>query len=267
MILDADNLRIAKGGATILDGVAFHLAEGEVVGLIGPNGAGKTTLLRCLIGLDRPDVGSVRLRGRGLDQWPRQALAREISYLAQSVPCHWPMAVERVVALGRLPHLPPWQSGSGDDIAAVHRAMEATDITHLRGRQVNSLSGGEQARVQMARALAVGGRLLFADEPVAGLDPGHQIQVMDLLHRHANGPRSVIVVLHDLTLAARYCHRLVLMAKGRVVADGPPSQVLTPGHLAAVYGIRARIERAEDGLLVVPAGLSQTSPLAASTPA
>jgi iron complex transport system ATP-binding protein len=255
-MLDATDIHVAKGDTAILDGAAFHLENGEMVGLIGPNGAGKTTLLRCLLGLDRPDRGDIRLGGRPVRGWPARALAGEIAYLAQNAACHWPMAVERVVALGRLPHLGPWQSATDNDAEAVERSMRATDVLHLRNRQATTLSGGEQARVQLARALAVGARLLFADEPVAGLDPGHQIQVMELLRRHVGGTRSVVIVLHDLTLAARYCTRLVLMAKGRVVADGPPSQVMTAENLAAVYGIQARIEQQDEGLLVIPAGLA-----------
>jgi iron complex transport system ATP-binding protein len=256
MMFDATGIHVAKGGAAILDGATFRLENGEMVGLIGPNGAGKTTLLRCLLGLDRPDRGDIRLKGRPVRDWPARALAAEIAYLAQSAACHWPMVVERVVALGRLPHLGPWQSATDKDADAVERSMRATDVLHLRGRQATTLSGGEQARVQLARALAVGARLLFADEPVAGLDPGHQIQVMELLRRHVGDTSSVVIVLHDLTLAARYCTRLVLMARGRVVADGPPERVMTAENLAAVYGIQARIERQDEGLLVIPAGLA-----------
>lgn len=257
-MLDASDIHLKKGGNAILDGAHFHLGEGEMVGLIGPNGAGKTTLMRSLLGLDCPDRGEIRLGDRPISGWSARALAAEIAYLSQSAACHWPMAVERVVALGRLPHLGPWQSPGSDDLEAVDHAMGATDVLHLRHRQATTLSGGEQARVQLARSLAVGARLLFADEPVAGLDPGHQIQVMELLRRHVGGRRSTVIVLHDLTLAARYCTRLVLMAKGRVVADGPPVEVMTPVNLAQVYGIEARIEAHETGLLVVPAGLSGT---------
>jgi iron complex transport system ATP-binding protein len=256
MNLTATDIHVAKGGNPILDGAAFHLEGGEMVGLIGPNGAGKSTLLRSLIGLDRPDHGDIRLGEKPIRDWPARSLAAEIAYLAQSAACHWPMAVERVVALGRLPHLNPWQTVSNDDVEVIDRAMRATDVFHLRERQATTLSGGEQARVQLARALAVGARLLFADEPVAGLDPGHQIQVMELLRRHVKDTSSVVIVLHDLTLAARYCTRLVLMSKGCVVADGPPAMVMTAENLAAVYGIQARIEEQDGHLLVIPAGLA-----------
>lgn len=257
MILEATGLSFVRDGATILHDVDFRLDPNEVVGLIGPNGAGKTTLLRCLIGLARPERGDIRLDGRSLAEWPSRARAGAMAYLAQNPDCHWPMSVERVVALGRLPHLDPWQAIAPGDIAAIERAIQATDISHLRDRSVTSLSGGERARVLLARALAVEAPFLFADEPVAGLDPGHQIQVMDLLRRSAGRDRAAVVVLHDLTLAARHCTRLVLLAEGRVVADGPPGEVLTAPILARIYGIAARIETHDGALMVVPEGLAQ----------
>ncbi|NFV78813.1 ABC transporter ATP-binding protein [Magnetospirillum aberrantis] len=257
-MLTATDIHLRRGDNTVLKGVDFHLSMGEMIGLIGPNGAGKTSLLRCLVGLERPERGEIRLGDKSLAHWPARALASEIAYLAQSAACHWPMAVERIVALGRLPHLGSWQSPAATDVAAVKQAMAATDVAHLRHRQATALSGGEQARVQLARSLAVGARGLFADEPVAGLDPGHQIQVMELLRGHARSGHAVVIVLHDLTLAARYCSRLVLMAEGKVAAEGSPAEVMTPGNLAAVYGIAARIETHDTGLLVVPAGLAHS---------
>jgi len=256
MRLEARGLALTRGGQSILAEVDFQVGPGEVVGLIGPNGAGKTSLLRCLVGLAAPDRGTVSLDGRLLAAWPSRARAAVLAYLAQHPDCHWPMSAERVIALGRLPHLDPWQGIAPTDSRAIEAAIAATDVGHLRDRPVTTLSGGERARVLLARALAVEAPFLFADEPVAGLDPGHQIQVMELFRRVGGGERSVVVVLHDLTLAARYCSRLVLLAAGRVIADGAPEQVLTPPRLAQVYGIAARIERHDSGLLVVPDGLA-----------
>ncbi|CCG41985.1 ABC transporter ATP-binding protein [Magnetospirillum molischianum] len=266
MILEAAGLSFVRGVAKVLHDVDFRLDPGEVVGLIGPNGAGKTTLLRCLIGLAPPSQGDIRLNGRPLADWPSRARAGAMAYLAQSPDCHWPMSVERVVALGRLPHLDPWQAIAPGDIGAIERAIDATDIGHLRHRPVTALSGGERARVLLARSLAVEAPFLFADEPVAGLDPGHQMQVMELLRGSANSERATVVVLHDLTLAARYCTRLVLLAEGRVVADGPPGVVLTASNLARIYGIAARIETHDGALMVVPEGLvAARRPLASET--
>ncbi|HXG28067.1 MAG TPA: ABC transporter ATP-binding protein, partial [Nevskiales bacterium] len=166
--------------------------------------------------------------------------------------CHWPMPVAQVVALGRLPHRAPWARVPPADAAAVQRALQAADVAHLADRPVTQLSGGERARVLLARALAVEARVLLADEPTAGLDPAHQLGVMEVLRRRAQSGAGVVVVLHDLTLAARFCDRLLLLGEGRVVADGAAEQVLTEQNLAQVYGIEAHRAAGAEGLLVVP---------------
>ena len=256
-VLEASNVSVRKGpGRPILDDASMRLSEGEMVGLIGPNGAGKTTLLRVLVGLQKADTGKIALRGTPVAEWKSREIAREIAYLAQNAVCSWPMQVERVVALGRLPHLDRWSQLADDDLQAIERVLKATNVAHLRARKATTLSGGEQARVMLARALAVGAPTLFADEPVSGLDPGHQIQVMELLSRHARGKRTTVAVLHDLTLASRYCSRLILMCEGRIVADGSPEAVLSAETLAAVYGIEARIGCDGGILSVVPCGLA-----------
>jgi iron complex transport system ATP-binding protein len=250
MILEAQAIVQSKGGARILDGAAASAGPGEVVGLIGPNGAGKTTLLKIMAGLDRPAAGAVTLGGRPLSAFRRREVARHVGYLAQGAICHWPLTAERLVALGRLPHLGPWDRPSSEDEAAIDRAMAETDVTHLRGRVATTLSGGERARVMLARALAGQPDLLLADEPAAGLDPGHQLQIMHLFRILAGQGRGVLVVLHDLTLAARFCDRLVLLDKGCVAAAGRAATVLSEAMLARVYGIRAIY--GQDGKTIVP---------------
>jgi iron complex transport system ATP-binding protein len=165
---------------------------------------------------------------------------------------HWPLSVERLVALGRLPHLGPLSRLSEADEAAIADAMVRADVTELAGRVATELSGGERARVMLARALAAGAAGLIVDEPLASLDPGHQIDVMDLLAREAATGTLVVAVLHDLTMAARYCHRLLLISDGALIADGPPADVLTTQRLRAIYGITARIEEQAGVPFVVP---------------
>ncbi len=236
----------------ILKGVSTSFAAGELVGLIGPNGAGKTTLLRACASLIPLSGGEIVLNETPLARWDRRARARIMGYLAQERAVLWPLSAERLVALGRLPHLGPWDTLSDADQAAVSQAMTATDVLHLATRPVTALSGGELTRVLIARLLAGAPEVLLADEPVSGLDPAHAMQVLDIFRSLARGGHAVIVVLHDLTLAARYCDRLVLLDGGRVAADGAPLTVLTPDRLAASYGITADILNHGDAPLIIP---------------
>ncbi|MDO6414940.1 ABC transporter ATP-binding protein [Sphingomonas sp. BIUV-7] len=250
--LSIDNLSVALGRRSVVRDVSASLEAGSLVGIVGPNGAGKSTLLRAMLGLVAPSAGHVRIDDADLASLPRAAIARQLAYLPQGQTLHWPLAVERLVALGRLPHLAPMSGMSATDIAAIDRAMERSDVTPLRGRIATELSGGERARVLLARALAVEAPALLADEPLASLDPGHQIDVMNLLLDEAQSGKLVVAVLHDLTMAARYCDRLLLIHAGRLVADGPPLAVLTSDRLRDVYGIRARIETESGRALILP---------------
>jgi iron complex transport system ATP-binding protein len=237
MKLEARNIAVSFGQTTVLGSVDLAVTSGEMVGLIGPNGSGKTTLLRVLANLHAPEAGNVTLEGRGLGEIGERELSKRIAYLAQGGDVHWPMRVAALVALGRLPHRRAFRDPSKSDLAAIEHAMTAADVGSLRDRTMMHLSGGERMRVLLARALAVEGSLLLADEPVAALDPLHQLRVMELLRDTARRGTGVIVVLHDLSLAARFCDRLVLIAHGGIVAEGRPADVLTPPHLAKAYGV------------------------------
>ncbi|MES2175368.1 MAG: ABC transporter ATP-binding protein [Pseudomonadota bacterium] len=250
----AQGLTVRLGRHAAVEHVDVTLEPGAFVGVIGPNGAGKSTLIRALLGLVKPASGVVTIDGQDVAGIDRLAIARAVAYLPQGQTLHWPLSVERLVALGRLPHLGPLSRLTAADEAAVEAAMARADVLHLKGRVATELSGGERARVLLARALAVSARGLIADEPLAALDPGHQIDVMDLLRGEARGGALVVTVLHDLSMAARYCDRLLLMDGGALVADGAPMDVLTADALAKVYGVTARIERDGDMPLIVPTG-------------
>ncbi|MEF8793181.1 ABC transporter ATP-binding protein [Thiohalorhabdus sp.] len=252
--LQARQLSLSLGGEPVVAGVDLALHPGEVVAVLGPNGAGKSTLLRALAGLQSPLHGEVLLAGESLAAMKGNRRAREVGYLPQAATVHWPLPVERVVALGRLPHMSPWQRLSAADGYAVDRALAATGVEGLRRRTVTELSGGERARVLLARVLAGEPNCLLADEPVAGLDPYHQVHFMELVREYAGEGRTVALVMHDLNLAARFCDRLVLMDQGRLVADGSAREVLDPGHLARVFGIRAVYGESEGEPYVVPWG-------------
>jgi iron complex transport system ATP-binding protein len=251
-LLSAQSVTVELGARRVLDGIDFGIKAGELVGLLGPNGAGKTTLLRALAGLQPVQQGRVQLLDQAIGDYDASDRARRLAYLPQAGQCHWSMPVAQVVALGRLPHRAPWARMPATDHAAVQRAMDAADVAYLAERPATELSGGERARVLLARALAVESQLLLVDEPTAGLDPAHQLGVMDVLKARAQAGIGVIVVLHDLTLAARFCNRLVLLDQGRVVADAAPVEVLTAVNLREVYAIEAYQAQTEQGMLVVP---------------
>ena len=254
--LAAESVRVALGdrlgGRIAIDGVSAAIEGGDFVGLIGPNGAGKTTLLRALAGLVAPAAGAITLDGRPLSAIGRDDRARRIGYLPQDGTIHWAVPVTDVVLMGRLPHLGAWQRAAENDRAIAARAMAALDIADLAQRPATRLSGGEKARVLLARALAGEPQILLADEPVAGLDPYHRLEVMEHLAGLAAAGAGVVVVLHDLSLAARFCRRLVLLDRGRVAAQGAPAEVLTPERLASVYRIEAVRGRHEGADYVLP---------------
>ncbi|MEQ9444812.1 MAG: ABC transporter ATP-binding protein [Rhodospirillaceae bacterium] len=238
--------------ALIVDDVSFKAHGGQLVGLIGPNGAGKTTLIKAMAGLLKPSKGAMALDGCDLTVWSKPALAQRVGYLSQTRAVHWPVTVARLVSLGRIPHRGPWDSLSEDDQMAIDAALTLTDSTEIKDRTITTLSGGELARVLLARVLAGEPQVILADEPVSGLDPGHRLQVLGGLKALAQSGRLVVVVLHDLTLASRFCDRLILMNHGRVAADGAPKDVLTPARLSSVYGITSLQVTDGDEAAVLP---------------
>jgi iron complex transport system ATP-binding protein len=250
MRIEARGLRVSLKGREVLRGLDLSAEPGQLTAIVGRNGAGKTTLLKALAGLVAPGAGMALLDGRPLGAWDRGSLARTLAYLPQERLVHWALTARAVVALGRLPYQPLGAGESAADRAAVAAALAAMDAAHLAHRPVSELSGGERARVLIARALAQEPRVLLADEPAAGLDPAHQLTLFRHLAGLAEAGRTVAVAVHDLSLAARFCHSIALVDGGRTVAAGKPQDVLIPQHLAAAYGIRAHLH-AIDGVPVV----------------
>jgi len=238
-LLSLENLTARRGKCPVVDHVSFTVQPGEVIGLLGPNGAGKTTLMRGALGLIAASGYS------SLAALDPRARSKAAAWLPQQRDIAWPMPVEAVVRLGRLPH-----GDEGQDL--VDAAMARMDIGAMRDRPATALSGGEQARVLIARMLAQDAPLLMADEPVAGLDPAHQISTMQVFEALAKEGRSVLVSLHDLGLAVRHCTRLILMQAGQVVADGAPLDVLTPDRLRSVFGITAFVSQGSQGPIFQP---------------
>lgn len=251
-LLALDGVTVRRGNRVVLDGVSARVEAGELVGLLGPNGAGKTTLLRVALGL-QPAKGGIALGGAPLSALAPRDRALRAAYVPQDRAVAWPMRVAALVALGRMPH----RASPAADRAAVDAALDAMDLQALRDRPATALSGGELARALIARALAQEAPLLLADEPNAGLDPAHALATMARFRAIARAGRGVLLSSQDLGLAARWCDRLILLDAGRMVADGPPAAVLTPGALAQVYGVRAHFAADAAGPLIMPTGLAR----------
>jgi iron complex transport system ATP-binding protein len=251
--VELEHVTVRAGGRAIVDGISLEVERGAWVSLLGPNGAGKTTVLRVLAGL-RHFQGSVRLAGRELGALRRREAARLVALVPQTPVAPPAMTVGEYVLLGRTPHLPVLAREGDDDRAAASTALGRLELSPLVDRTLGSLSGGELQRAVIARAVAQAAPILLLDEPTTSLDVGHQQQVLELVDelRRADG-LTVLAAMHDLTLASQYGDRVVLVADGRVLADGAARDVLTRERIASLYGASVRIVEGEDGVhAVVP---------------
>lgn len=241
-LLQASHVTFGVNGTAILKGVSLSLRPGEFVGLIGPNGAGKSTLLKVVSGLWREAQGYIELLGKPLSRYRPKEVAQRVAYVPQSTSLDFPFTAREIVLMGRSPHLGRFQLESPHDRTIAERAMRITETLPLAGRLVNTLSGGEQQRVLIARALAQEPRILLLDEPTNNLDIKHELAILDLIRAlaHEQG-LGVIAALHELSLAARFCDRIVLLDQGAVVAEGQPAAVLTPDTLAQVFGVEVEV--------------------------
>ncbi|SHK61806.1 iron complex transport system ATP-binding protein [Pseudonocardia thermophila] len=255
--LRAEGVRLGYGDRLVVDGLDLDVVEGTVTAVIGPNGCGKSTLLRALGRLLRPRGGQVLLDGRRIDSVPTKEVAKVLGLLPQSPSAPEGLTVADLVARGRHPHQAWYRQWSADDEAAVLQAIEWTGIADLADRPVDELSGGQRQRAWISMALAQGTDLLLLDEPTTFLDLAHQVEVLELVARlNVEFGRTVVMVLHDLNLAARYAERLVTMKDGRIVAQGAPAEVMTEEMLADVFGLAARVipDPVAGTPLVVPIG-------------
>ncbi|MGM5020700.1 ABC transporter ATP-binding protein [Tardiphaga sp. 367_B4_N1_1] len=255
-LLTASNLSVTLSGREVLHEVSLSLQRRHLVALVGPNGAGKTTLLRALAGL-QSSTGTIHVAGDALASLTLRERAKRFGYLPQGHVVHWPLDVKDVVALGRYPHgaTDPARLTSSDK-AAVERAMLATDVVAFADRRVTELSGGERSRVALARVLAVEAPIVLADEPTASLDPRYQIDVMKNLRDVADSGVLVIVVTHDLGLAARFADAVLVMSDGRLAAQGAPQQALSDDIVADVFRISTyRAEHRNETIILPWAGV------------
>lgn len=251
-LLEAEAVRVVRGSRAVLDGVSLTLDAGARVAIVGANGSGKSTLLRALLGLEPRASGRVRLGGEDVSTLARVEIARRATLVLQDTHVEVPITVRELVELGRLPYR--GDRRAKEDRRAIDDALARADVSALAERDVRTLSGGELQRAHLARALAQATPLLLLDEPTSSLDLGHSERLLRTLTAVASEGRAVCAVLHDLTLAARWAERLVVLASGVILADGPPRDVLTASTLAKAFGVEARVLDVEGQLVVVPSG-------------
>jgi cobalamin transport system ATP-binding protein len=258
-LLKADNLSFAYDRRAVLNGVSLAVEAGEFVGLIGANGSGKTTLLRILLGL-LPASGEVWLCGELLNSLDRRDLAKRATMVPQDTRIDFAFTAREIVAMGRTPYLGRFTHERPNDRVAIARAMGETGTEELAERPVTEVSGGERQRVHLARALAQETRVILLDEPTANLDLAHQYEALELVRGFTRSGGAVLAAIHDLSLAARFCDRLLLLSDGKIVATGSPPEVVTESNLALHFALRARVRRDEEtgGLIVYPLGVNST---------
>ncbi len=259
-MIEARELHVRIGAQALLAGVSLELCAGELVAVVGPNGAGKSTLRRVLCGDAEPNAGEVWMDGRPLAAWPLVERARVRAVLPQDSTLNFPFTVLEVVLMGRTPHVRGTEEPRDYEIARA--ALNATEAEHLSERVYPTLSGGERQRVQLARVLAQiweptptgDARYLLLDEPTSNLDLAHQHSTLNIARRFTRTGLGALVILHDLNLAAQYADRLIMLKAGRVVAAGPPAQVLTESSIRATFDVPVLITRHPvlDCPLVVP---------------
>ena len=241
-LLTATEVSLDLGSVRVLKRVSFVARPGDVTGLIGPNGAGKSTLLRVLAGLVRPDVGSVSLGDTNLSSFNPRERARRISYMPQHDAIH-PFTALETVLMGRYTHLGRFELEGRRDRQIARQAMGRTETVEFEDRQLDRVSGGERQRVILARALAQQADILLLDEPSASLDLRHRLSIMETVRSEASCRGvAVVVALHDVSLAGRYCDRLAMMSSGSIVHEGDPSSVLTVDNLRSVFGVETEVQ-------------------------
>jgi iron complex transport system ATP-binding protein len=252
MSLQVTNVTVERNQQAVLDDISLSFEAGELVGIVGPNSAGKTTLLKAILGLVPLTRGNILLQGKPLASCNRVELAQRLAYIPQLREVHWPLSVRDVIALGRLPYHSDWSKLSSADKEIIQRYIELCELGSLLDRKITELSGGEMTRALLARALAVESDILLADEPINHLDPYYQLLFMQTFRQLTQQGKLVVLVIHDLTLAARFCDTVYLLNQGKVFAQGKPDEVLSNANIKQVYSVELYSEQQSSGTLVVP---------------
>jgi iron complex transport system ATP-binding protein len=240
-----ENVSLNVEGASLLSEISMTLHRNELIALVGPNGAGKTTLLRCALGILSPTSGVAMIAGDNATDMSPVERARKLAYLPQLRPLSWPIRVKDIIALGRYAYGAPISNLKGEDAIAVKQAISDCELEHLSERNADTLSGGELARVHCARAFATQAPFLIADEPIVSLDPKHQLSILKLIRSFVDNGGGAMIVLHDISLAARFCDRVIWMKNGRIAADGSPIETVTSEKMADIFDVNASVTSTE----------------------
>lgn len=242
-MLQAQNLSVSYGKHAIIHNLSLSIPRGKITALIGPNGCGKSTLLKTLVRINRPAAGEVLLEGKSLSSYDDKALARSLSLLPQILVSPEGITVRKLVEYGRSPYVSHWGRLREEDQAIVEQAMRATGVLAFAGQPLDSLSGGQRQRVWIAMVMAQDAEVVMLDEPTTYLDMSHQVELMNLMQKMNHKGKTVVVVLHDLNQACRYCDHLVVLDQGQLVAQGSPDEVFTESLLSDVFDLNARVFR------------------------
>ncbi len=243
MKLKIRGVEFSYGSRKVLENITFEVSEGEILGILGPNGSGKTTLLRCINRVLEAKKGSILIDGTDIRKLSRKEIAKNIGVVPQDSAIHFPFTVFDIVLMGRTPHLGRLEQEGSEDIETAKKAMEITNTKHLADRLIDEISGGEKQRVIIARALAQEPKILLLDEPTLHLDINHQLEILELLRKLAIKNRlTIVLVSHDLNLASRYCHRMILLKTGKIHSAGKPQDVLTKDNIRDVFKIDVKID-------------------------
>ncbi|MDO9578394.1 MAG: ABC transporter ATP-binding protein [Candidatus Cloacimonadales bacterium] len=241
-IVELENISLGYREKRVIEDLSLSFESGEFCALLGPNGAGKSTLLKSLIGFLKPSEGTIKIAGKSLKNWPQPELAKVVSLIPQDFQLQFDYSVEEIVQMGRFPYLGYWQKYSAEDRNIVAEILEQLDLTSMKDNLYSQLSGGERRRVSIARALAQQTEILLMDEAFANLDINHQLEIMQLLSRINEEQRKLIILVsHNINLSSEYCRRIVMMKKGKVVADGKPAEIINQENLERVYNARLEI--------------------------
>ncbi len=239
-LLQANGIGYRLGGRRLLDGIDLSVAAGDCIALLGANGAGKSTLLKILLGLIKPDVGEVRLNGQPLGKLDRRSIARQLAYVPQNHVPSFPYSVRQIISQGRLPITGLGRAPNAHDLAAVDHALHEMGIEHMAERTYTELSGGERQLVLIARALVQQAQMILLDEPVTGLDFGHQLRLLDRLQQLAAGGLAILTTSHRPEQALAGANRAWVLHERQLIADGPPHQVIDAALMQRLYGVPVR---------------------------